>query len=195
MKYMITKLFACFLLFFTLEARAQLRAPVTNNDLRNNLEKIINDYPNSFSSLRGDTLEIKAQSIEFTTLLDFRMAPENWITQYSSDKPVYSWQALMLTTEDSEEAIKKYKWLFKQLKAMTINLDGGYSFSLDGEYEEPDQSKEFFSCILKLTPNASNMPKLKVEASLIYQFPEWKVSLLVYEKEREDHERGDIYGE
>ncbi len=36
------------------------------------------------------------------------------------------------------------------------------------------------------------MPKLKIEASMQFEFPEWKVNLLVYEKEKEDKDRGDI---
>jgi hypothetical protein len=39
------------------------------------------------------------------------------------------------------------------------------------------------------------MPKLKIEASMQFQFPEWRVSLLVYEREREDNEQGDINGD
>ena len=36
------------------------------------------------------------------------------------------------------------------------------------------------------------MPRLKIEVSMQFEFPEWKVVLSVYEKEREDHERGEI---
>ena len=123
------------------------------------------------------------------------MAPENWVTQYNSTKPIYSWHAAFLTTEDFDEAVKKYKWLYQQLKAMTIKIDGGYSFTLNGDYDQPTESKKFSSSIFKMTPNAVNMPKLKIEASLLFEFPEWKVSLLVYEKEREDKERGDVNGD
>ena len=174
---------------------AQLKMPATNNDLRTNLEKVIADFPHQLSSLKGDTIEINAQSIEFASLLDFKMAPENSVTQYNSTKPIYSWHAALLTTEDFDEAVKKYKWLYQQLKAMTIKIDGGYTFTLNGDYDQPSESKKFSSSIFKMTPNAVNMPKLKIEASLLFEFPEWKVSLLVYEKEREDKDRGDVNGD
>lgn len=174
---------------------AQLKMPATNNDLRTNLEKVIADFPHQLSSLKGDTIEINAQSIEFASLLDFKMAPENSVTQYNSTKPIYSWHAALLTTEDFDEAVKKYKWLYQQLKAMTIKIDGGYSFTLNGNYDQPTESKKFSSSIFKMTPNVVNMPKLKIEASLLFEFPEWKVSLLVYEKEREDKDRGDVNGD
>jgi hypothetical protein len=194
MKLSPFKLAAFFGLLICINSNAQVKLPVTNNDLRTNLEKIIADFPSHFSGLRGDTLMDNPQSIEFASLLDFRMAAENSITEYKSTRPIYSWQALLLKTEEFDEASKKYKWLFNQLRVMTVNVDG-YSFTLSGDYNMPDPSRKFSSSVFKLTPNASNMPKLKIEVSMQYEFPEWKVSLVVYEKEREDYERGDINAE
>ncbi len=96
-----------------------------------------------------------------------------------------------MSSEDFEQASKKYKWLYGQLKVMTVKVQD-YSFTLSGNYEAADESKKFSTCIFKLTPNAANMPKLKIEATIQFEFPEWKVKLLVYEKEREDDEQGDI---
>ena len=171
------------------------RVPVTNNELRLNLQKVIADFPNQFSELRGDTLELNPQTVEYASRLDFSMAPMNSIMEYRGLEPKYSWQALISITEEFDEASQKYDWLCKQLKVMTIRLDGGYTFSLNGNYEAPDETRGFSSSIFKLTPNASNMPKLKIEVSMQFEFPEWKVNLSVYEKEREDHERGDIKGD
>lgn len=183
------------LLFFSLSAQAQLKFPVTNNDLRTNLSRIISDYVSGFSTLKGDTLSVNPQTIQFAALIDFEGAEQNFITQYRSAHPVYSWQAQLMASEDFEEASKKYNWLCNQLKVMTVKLEGGYSFTLSGNYEAPDDSKKFSSSLFKLTPNASNMPRFKVEASMQFEFPEWKVGLFVYEREREDHERGDITGD
>ena len=107
MKISKTKLIGFVFVMAGLQAQAQVKFPVTNNDLRNSLQKIIADFPNQFSSLKGDTLEVNPQSIEFSSLLDFKMAPQNAITQYNSAKPVYSWHASFLDTEEFEEAAKK----------------------------------------------------------------------------------------
>ena len=173
-------------------SQAQLRGPVTNNDLRINLQKIVSDFPNQFSTLRGDTLIENPQSIEFASRLAFSGATENSIIQYKSVRPVYSWQATLLSTEEFEEAEKKYRWLYNQLRVMTIKLDNGYSFSLNGDYDEASESKKFCGSIFKMTPNATDMPKLKIEASMQFEFPEWKVNLLVYEREKEDTDRADV---
>lgn len=186
------KLTATILLFFCLNSEAQgLKFPVTNNDLRNGLSKVITDYVDGFAALKGDTLSVNPQSIEFTTKLNFQGSEGNTITQYNSKNKIYSWQALLLATEDFEEASKKYKWLYNQLKVMTVKVQD-YSFTLSGEYDAPDETKKFFTSLFKLTPNASNMPKLKIEAGMQFEFPEWKVNIRVYEREREDNEQGDI---
>ena len=189
------KLTATFLLFFCLNCQAQgFKLPVTSNDLRNSLSKVITDYVDGFASLKGDTISVSPQSIEFTSKLNFQGGEENTITQYNSKNQIYSWQALVLTTEDFEEASKKYKWLYNQLKVMTVKVQE-YSFTMSGNYDAPDESKKFFTSIFKLTPNASNMPKLKIEAAMQFEFPEWKINLRVYEREREDNEQGDIYSD
>lgn len=194
MRRTVSKLIAATLLFLSLDSRAQLKFPVTNNDLRTNLSKILSDYPLGFASLKGDTISVNPQSIEFATMLNFQGSEQNTITQYNSKNIIYSWLAVLLTTEDFDEASKKYKWLYNQLKVMTVKVQK-YSFTLSGDFDAPDESKKFCSSIFKLTPNAANMPKLKIEASMQFQFPEWKISLIVYEREREDSEQGTINGD
>jgi len=192
MKMPKTSLIAFVFLFVASQTHAQIRFPVTNNDLRNNLQKVIADFPNGLNDIKGNVTSRNPQTIEYTTLLKFDGAEENTITQYISAKPIYSWQALLLTTEDFEEATKKYKWLCNQLKVMTVKMGDGYTFSLNGNYEAPTESKDFNTSTFKLTPAATYLPKLKIEVGMQFYFPEWKVNLTVYQKEREDNERGDI---
>ncbi|HEV7620568.1 MAG TPA: hypothetical protein VGO09_02475 [Flavisolibacter sp.] len=181
-----------FLVFFMgIKAHSQLKFPVTNNGLRHDLTTVIADFPNNFSTIKGDVLVENPQSVEYASLLDFSGAEGNSITKYNSTKSIYSWKALMLTTEDFTEATKKYKWLYNQLKVMTIQLND-YSFSLAGDYDEPDETKKFSACTFRLLPAATNLPKLKIEVTMEFEFPEWKTSIVVFEKEREDEDRGNI---
>ncbi|HEX2606241.1 MAG TPA: hypothetical protein VHK91_02635 [Flavisolibacter sp.] len=185
--------FVCLALFFlSFTSSAQLKFPVSNNGLRNDLQKVLADLPNQFSSLKGDIIIENPQSIEYASLIKFSGAEDNTITQYIANKPIYSWQATMITTEDYDEAVKKYKWLTGQLKGMTIRLQNDYTLNLNGPMENPNEGKKFCSTNYRLIPNASNLPKLKVEVSMQFYFPEWKVNLTVYQKEREDNERGPI---
>lgn len=185
----VLSFFAC--IAFSLATQAQLKLPgFSNGDVRQALEKVLTDFPKNFSTLKGDVLDTDPQSVEYASLLLFKTAEKNSITQYSGNQPVYSWQALMLTTEEFSAAEKKYKSLYKELKSPSLTLNRDYNYGLEGEYDAPDESRKFASTLFHLTPHASNLPNVKVELSMQYDFPEWKVSLAVYQREREDDERG-----
>jgi hypothetical protein len=174
--------------FFT--ASSQVKLPFTNNDLRTNLQKVISDFPRGLTTIKGEPTAENPQTTEYATLLTFEGAEENSITQYNSKKPIYSWQATLLTTEEYEAALKKYKWLCNQLKVMTLNLEGGYSYTLDGSYEAPSESRKFTTSTFRMMPAVASLPKLNIEVGMQFLFPEWKVTLTVFQKEREDEERG-----
>ena len=194
MKLKTKQVLLSFTLFlFVVIANAQLKIPGAGNpDIRQALEKVITDFPKEFASLKGEVISNNPQTVEYESLLSFKSAERNSIIQYSGTLPVYSWQALMFTTEDYEAAVKKYKTLYSQLKNMNIKLNRDYDYSLAGDYDQPEETKKFSSTVFHLLPNASNLPKVKVEISLQYELLEWKIYLLVYQKEREDNERGKM---
>lgn len=174
-------------------ATAQLKLPGTGNpDVRQALEKVIGDYQKDFATLKGEVLNTNPQTIEYASLLEFKSAQSNTITQHSGKNAVYSWQAQMFSAEEFDVAAKKYKSLYGQLKGMNLKLNRDYDYSLDGDYGKPDESKTFCSSAFRLLPNATYLPKVKVELSMQYELTEWKIYLLVYQKEREDNERGNI---
>lgn len=183
-------LFACLIASFT--SNAQLRLPALDPDLKNALEKVIEEYPRQFSGLKGEILHNNPQTTEYASLLKMTSAQKNTITQHSGSKPVYSWQAVMFTTESFEEAEKKYRSLYKQLKAISLRLNRDYHYGLEGSYEAPDLSKDFVGTVFSLAPNPSNLPKVKVELLMQYELMEWKIYLNLFQKEREDDEQGRI---
>jgi len=193
MKIAPVKLILAASLFLSLSVsvNAQLKLPLKNNALKTDLEQVIDDYPKEFATLKGSVQAENPQTVEYNSQLKFSGSESCVITRYTGAKAIYSFQAVMLTTEDFETAVKKYKWLFNQLKGMTVKVNRDYTFSLAGDYESPEESRKFTSSVLRMLPSAVNLPKLKIEVSLQFEFPEWKVNLLVYEKEREDEERGE----
>ena len=185
------KLTVLFFLVYSIDASAQFKLPV-NNALRTDLQKIVSEYPQHFEAIRGDVIHQNPQTIEYASSLKVADALGCMIIKYSSGlKPIYSWQALMFTSEDFEEASKKYKWLFNQLKGLNIFYVKD-QYTLKGSFEEATESRKFTNSILAPVSPPEPLKKLKVEVALQFEFPEWKVNLLVYEKEREDDERGEI---
>ena len=185
------KLTALFLFAHLFYASAQLKLPV-NSSLRSDFQKIMAEYPEHFEGIRGDVINQNPQTIEYASQLKLADAEECIITKYSSGaKPVYSWQALILTSENFEAAYKKYKWVFNQLKGMNIYYVRD-QYTLRGNFEEADESRKFTNSVLAPVSPPEPLKKLKIDVALEFEFPEWKVKLLVYEKEREDNERGEV---
>ena len=177
------------ILLINFNATAQFKLPI-NNGFRSDIQQVVKDYPHQFASLRGMEVEKNPQTVEYASLVIPDGAQESSIIKYSSEgKAIYSWQAVMLTTEDFGEAQKKYKWLFHQIKGLNVTYVTD-QYTLRGTYEVPDESRKFTTSILVIQAPPTPLQKLKVEVSMLFEFPEWKVTLLVYEKEREDEEDG-----
>jgi hypothetical protein len=179
-------------LSLVISSSAQLKLPVVNG-IGPDIKKVLQDYPNQFHNLMGDVVEQNPQSTDYACNFKVNGAEEVTITQYSSANKydITSWQALMLTTEDFEDAKKKFKALYNQLQNLAVRIEGGVYFHLKGTYETPVEEKKFTTVVFAVDAGASPFKKLKVELQMIYVPMEWKVKVLVYDKEREDDERGE----
>ena len=167
---------------------AQLRHSKSSGDISTDLKKVILDLPHQFKNIIGEAIVENPQSTDYRCNLEIEGAEECFITKYSSnDKAIYSWQALMLTTENFNEAKRKFKSLFDQFNNMAI-----VSSQLKGIYEAPIEEKSFTSVIFSISPSDVSSEKLKVEIVMESEMMEWKVRVLVYNREREDDEKGGI---
>lgn len=156
------------------------------------LSLVIVDYTNQFKQYIGEPLTSNPQTEEFGSEICVAGAEQCTITRYSSKgKPVYSWQARMPVTDDFAKAKKLYKELFQQAQQTVVNLDGK-TFRLTGTYQEPDESLRFHSLILTPDIKDRSLKNLKLEILLEADMLEWGVRIILYEKERQDEERGPI---
>ena len=176
-------------------ADAQLRIPVING-LGNDVKKVIENYPSRFINLMGEKVAESTQSIEYNCNFKVNGAEETSITRYSAKKEVCSWQALMLTTESFDKAKQKFKSLYNQLNNLSVDIDNAKNLHLKGIYETPAEEKKFASVLFYFQPASDAVKKLKVEILMEFAEPmEWKVKVLVYDREREDNEKGKTVDE
>lgn len=176
---------------FCITTSAQLKLPLANS-IANDVKKVIEDYPNRFINLMGEVITQHQQSTDYQCNFKVNGAEEAFVTRYSSKKEVCSWEALMLTTESFEKARQKFKSLYNQLHNMSVKL-GETSYRLKGQYNAPEESKKFTEILFSFEPANEVSKKLRIEISMQYIEPmEWKVKILVYDREREDDERGQI---
>jgi hypothetical protein len=176
--------FPCFSLFAqVLPARTAFQSGLTN---------IIEHYPNQFKNLAGEVVTENPQSTDYRSVVSLKGAEECIVTKFSAKgKEVYSWQAAMLTTEDFEEGLKKYKSLYNSIQHLAVEINGTNAV-LSSEFVMPTEGKKFNSIIFTVSEKDEMLKKLKVELTLQNELLEWVIKVLVYEKEREDDERGDI---
>ncbi len=172
-------------------SNAQLRLPAING-VGIDVKKVIEDYPNRFINLMGEVLTENTQSTDYQCNFKVNGAEEAFITRYSAKKEMCSWQAVMLTTESFEKAKQKFKSLYNQLNNLSVNIGAAKNFHLKGKYEVPEESMKFTSVVFSFNPETDPVKKIRVEIALQHQAPmNWKVKVLVYDKEREDNERGE----
>lgn len=162
---------------------------VFNNTTNSALQKVIEDYPNKFSNIKGDLLAENIQTIDFSSKVQIPGIP-CVLTQYSSTtKAIYSWRADVLEEEEFEEAKKRYKELYNQIRNTIIKIQGEKPFILNGAYQPPTEDRKFNVINFQLLPSGGEMEKLQVELSMSSTITAWKITLTVYEREFKDDQR------
>jgi hypothetical protein len=186
-----------FLVLFTISTillpatKAQIKLPAVSYPIQPELEKVVKDYFNHFTNIRGDEIGQNPQTTEYNSSIRITGSEECWVTKYSSaNNDVWSWQATMLTTEEFDAAKKKFKTLFSQLNNLPVHFESQAGCSFKGDYETPTDAKKFTSVVFSAQTNNESIKPLKIELTLEYKLVEWEVKILVYGKEREDNERG-----
>jgi len=178
--------FTIFILFLNV-SQAQFKPRTTpDHDVTNGIERVIEDFPNQFKNIIGEPIIQNPQSTDYHCNIAINDAEESLITKYtSSDKNIYSWQAVMLTTEDFEAAKRKFHSLYSVLNNHPVN-----GSLLKGDYEAPAEDKTFTSVLFSLSSNDEATKRIKVELVMESQMMDWKIKVLVYDREREDNEKG-----
>ena len=163
------------------------------NNIIIDIKKVVEDYPNRFANITGKLILQNPQSAEYECNFKVNNAEESSITIYSADnKIICSWQALILSTDNFQEAKSKYKNIYNQLNNQAISMEGTGNFHLKGVYREPKEENKFSVSLFTINPMNENIKKLRVEVSLQYELMEWKLRVLVYDREKEDDERGRL---
>ncbi|MCR6720193.1 MAG: hypothetical protein NVV59_07775 [Chitinophagaceae bacterium] len=162
-------------------------------DFSADMKAVIRDYPHNYAKMRGGVQQQSPQQTDYESSMKITGAESVTISRFSADnKEVYSWSAVMLTTEEFSAAKAKYKTLFARFNNMAVKMDSGVTFYLKGKYLEPIEERGFTSSLFRFELPDMVTRKMILELSMQYEFPEWKVKVLIYERDREDTERGDI---
>ena len=156
------------------------------------IEKVARDYYDHFDNIKGEKISETENIIEYSSKINPPGSVESTIMQIKSLNNCYSWQSLMLDTEDYNQAVVKYKQLYKQLNGARLSLNDGKTYKLKGNFDNPDQARGFASSLLSLDASESEMHQFKIEIALNYAMPEWSVKIYLYEKEDDEDMRPTV---
>jgi hypothetical protein len=176
----------CLLIFIisTIHVTAQNKFSLLKNShsIKPDIEKVVRDYYDHFYNTMGEKISETGSTIEYKSKVIPEGALESSITEIKSLHNVYSWQALMINTEDYEKAVEKYKQIYHELNGAKFIMDDHNSFKFKGPYDAPDDGRAFASSILAPEVEEKVLQQLKIEVALNYNMPNWAVQILVYEK-------------
>jgi len=154
---------------------------------------ILNDYPNRFLNLTGDLIEEQTQSAWYNSKECLEGASQCRVIKYSaSGKDVYSWEARFPVYEEFTDARKQFRKLYNQLQQVNFT-SGNSQYSLRAKYTEPTEDRKFNSILFMAGNTTASPEKLRVELLLEADMLEWTVRVLVYDKERDDNEKGPLF--
>ncbi len=149
--------------------------------IKTDIEKVARDLYQEFNNIKGDTLMLGANTITFTSKI-IPADAKNCIVIKHPYPNSFSWQGTMFESENFNEAVAKYKGYYRQLLGSSITFYDNTNYKLIGEYDTPDEGRTFASSILKLDEPGVHVKAFKMEIGLNYSFPDWAVTILVYEK-------------
>lgn len=179
---------ACMLISLHAFAQNSIVKKTTLPQIKPALEVVVRDYLQHFSESKGDTISRLTGQIDFTSKIEIPGSIRCVIREYITPRS-FSWEALMLRTEDFAEAAASYKQYFNQLKGQKISTSKVTHYALDGEYDAPSERRSFASSRLELLGAAPGPARMYIEIGLNYLFPEWEVSIMVYDKIPDDEIR------
>ncbi|MEP6951999.1 MAG: hypothetical protein ABI863_22105 [Ginsengibacter sp.] len=180
----------CLLVFIlsALQVVAQNKLPAfkLTSVITPDIVKVAGDYYDHFFHIKGEKISETESTIEYKSKILPEGALESTITQVKSLQNVYSWQATMMSTDDHDKAIAKYKQIYRQLNGANFTMSNGKTCKIKGAYDAPDDDRSFASSILEPDLAEKYLRRLKIEVALNYNMPGWSVKILVYEKEADD---------
>lgn len=183
-----------YLLVF-LSAKCVYAQGVFSNQTNVALQKVIEDYPNKFKSIKGDQLSNSSETTNYSSKVEIKGATNCTITRYNRKKDSYSWQCELVESSSFDDMKTKFKECFDHIKNTIIKIDGQQPFILNGRFENPTTEREMTSVLFDLLPNTGDMQRLKVELRLQHRQQKWAIILSVYEREQGDYAKSNVSDE
>lgn len=144
------------------------------------LEKVIQDYPNHFTNIKGELISQALQTSRYKSTLELPGASSSTVTLVTTTGTEGSgWTCTVLHTADFEQARTRFSEIYGQLSNSIISAAGQKTFILSGQYENPTPDKKANEVIFTLLPGVGEMKRIRVELALRGDAQDWIVTISV----------------
>ncbi len=184
MKRNLLLLTAC--LFSVVYLSAQSKNTFTS--IRPQLEKVINDYPNQFSSIKGNRNQGDPNTIQYASTIELRGAVESKVIGYPTKTKInWLWEAKLFVTEDMAELKKQYKSFYNDIAGKSFMSKGSNnSINATGPYNAPSEELRLWTNQFRINDVTGEFSNLVIDLIAEYANFEWVVYVRIYDKEKDE---------
>jgi hypothetical protein len=150
------------------------------NQTNTALKMVIEDYPNHFSNIKGDSITTPETAVNYKSKVIIPGSVNCMLTE-SKTTAAYSWQCELYASTDFQNAKDRFNSLYKEIHNTIIKLAGEKPSILNGQYADPDRNRKQNIIHFHFLPNTGLIQKLHVELQLQSEGSEWKIILQVFE--------------
>jgi hypothetical protein len=160
---------------------AQFHLPVGSNSISNALARVIEDFPNHFNNIRGETISKDVQAVNYTSTINIPGADSSIIIQNGNDSDnIYSWMQTVFETDDFDKAKEKFHEYFTKIKATAVIVENK-RISFRAEYSEPNETRRFTTILFTANAVTEQLKHVVIDLSMQYVLSGWQINVSVYE--------------
>ena len=184
MKQKLLLIPAC--LFFAFPVSAQIKTPFTS--IRPQLEKVINDYPNQFSSIKGTRNQGDPNTIQYASTVEMKGAVDSKVIGYPTKTKInWLWETKLFVTDDMAELKKQYKAYYNDIAGKSfMNRGTNNSINATGPYSAPSEELRLWTNQFRMNDATGEFSNLVIDLVAEYANFEWIVYLRIYDKEKDE---------
>ncbi len=173
-------------LLIVISLSAQIKSPFTS--IRPQLERVINDYPNQFSSIKGTRNQGDPNTIQYASTVEMKGAVESRVIGYPTKTKInWLWEAKLFVTEDINELKKQYKAYYNDIAGKSLmNRGTNNNINATGPYSAPSEELRLWTNQFRMNDATGEFSNLVIDLVAEYANFEWVVYLRVYDKEKDE---------
>lgn len=173
-------------LFSVIPVAAQIKSPFAS--IRPELEKVINDYPNQFSSIKGNRNQGDPNTIQYASTIEMRGAVESKVIGYPTKTKInWLWEAKLFVTDDMAELKKLYKAYYNDIAGKSFMSKGANnSINAIGAYNAPSEELRLWTNQFRMNDVTGEFGNLVIDLVAEYTNFEWIVYVRIYDREKDE---------